>query len=1190
MHNYTIIFSLLILMMMPSCDQPAESHQASVGKPIVTKPAPPLSPAPSSAKPPLPKTVLAKVHPGVSASWQALGDSSHQEPHRAPYPEAAEWIGKFSPQITEYRDQKSGFLHPGIGLTKSMLNNMRDHVRAGHEPWLSSYQKMVAMNGGMNDAWFHTDKGQWTFIPWGNDGDFYSRRYRWDAQTAMLRTIRWYITGDERFRSEALRAIRTTFKLTGFNEHWDEQITWSTTTFKLCVVAEILRCSQGLTPETQWTDHDSQEFERVFKKSVRPWYDRGWHMLNQHQYCVKATLSAAIFFDDYEWYKQAVERYTSNGGGVGGPNGSIKSGLRDINHNGITGKAYPPGHAQLIEMGRDMGHSWGNAGGFGDNAQIIESQVTKVDPASGEVSTRPDAVSVFDWHNRQLLRGINFICKYNLGGPAVYLPNEMYWMVNKEERGRLQGLLGLYYYHYKYVAKLPENHPDFAYLVQAFKNMVPERDDTDSWGLGTLLFAPDEAYEPLLAKDIRNFQHLKFESPKNSYLFANLSFMEKGQSQVIHGHTPVQEFVAGSPEKLLLRFPLEDRDNPLKNPAIRPHLHLDMSKGPAEWESLHSFAQYGTMNLRYRSMGGRATLQIYRHWKPWLLATVKLPDTNGQWQTLDLSLEDKYFGACWIFELWGDAQYVDLCTLDYTGSAQLTPVKVTARPTRIGITGVKPILQMTFEDSLNNHGTAKIAPLIRDFAAKPQMATFVPSVGGGKALHLDGSVYLDYGFSPELQPPSMTFACCIRIPANPFRPSDQAPTMWDGEQVLFWTKKYNQDPGVIISSQGKRPLFFSIGGKRTFKNQDNKDQTDVREVYTEGNRAHVFALDSWAHLAVTYDAASGIAELYINGKKREIKEDLHLVKIDQPTAKEFRPVLETKNLIGTDKNSSKLTGINGAWYSCISKMDLDDLVLYPAAATASEINSLYQASMPKIVAPVFDHITGVTPILACSFDGHLQQSGSLTQRLVVRGKDQKACPPYFVDDGIQGKALHFANDSYLDLGGSPALEPRSVSYSAWIRPNDSIIGEQIFLWTKDRAEHEGWYINSSDKRALMLSIGSHRGADKGGIREVFVDRPRNEYFHPGEWTHVAVTYSHKTGDVALYINGEPMTTRESSRSPLTKDLLQASFVQQKVIGINGPYKSAYSQFDLDNLTIWPGAATPSEVKALYHSIKRAIDK
>jgi hypothetical protein len=609
---------------------------------------------------------------------------------------------------------------------------------------------------------------------------------------------------------------------------------------------------------------------------------------------------------------------------------------------------------------------------------------------------------------------------------------------------------------------------------------------------------------------------------------------------------------------------------------------MEIPPDGVEWETIYRFEQYGAMKLSYRSTGGNATLQIYRHWKQWPMAQVKLPDTQGEWRTIDLTLEDQYFGSCWIFELKGDAKWVDLGDLTYSGGKDVEVAKPVLPPTQIGITGVKPILNMTFEGTLNNQGTAKIAPIVRDFEAKPRDAKFVTCTGGGKALLLDGATYLDYGFSTELQPPSMTFACCIRILVDPLRPKSEPTAIWEGQQDLFCSKKYIEDPGVWIRSYGNRPISCIIGGKRTFKNQDNRDQNDVREVFAESNRTAIFAPDAWVHLAVTYDAASGNAAVYINGVKQTLKEDLHLIKIDKPTPREFLPKLETKNLIGTDKNSSKVTGISGGYFNCISQMAIDDLVLFPAAATEKEIATLYQASAPKIVIPAFDHITGVTPILSCKFDGNLDQGGSLKNRLAVRNKEMKETPAYFSDNGVHGKALCLRGDSYLDLGRSPMFEPRSVTYSAWIRYNNDMEEEQILLWTKDHFYDEGWYINSFNYRALMVSIGRDRGPDKGGTREVFVDRPRNEFFRKGEWTHVAVTYNHKTGEVAIYRNGKKMETRESSSSAFMKDLLKSSGFP-KVIGVNGSDRSRYSKFDIDDLAIWPGSATQDEIKSLYNA-------
>ncbi|KQX46894.1 MULTISPECIES: hypothetical protein [unclassified Paenibacillus] len=40
----------------------------------------------------------------------------------------------YLPTITEVTDE-AGFTHPGVGLTKELLENVRTKVRAGADPW-----------------------------------------------------------------------------------------------------------------------------------------------------------------------------------------------------------------------------------------------------------------------------------------------------------------------------------------------------------------------------------------------------------------------------------------------------------------------------------------------------------------------------------------------------------------------------------------------------------------------------------------------------------------------------------------------------------------------------------------------------------------------------------------------------------------------------------------------------------------------------------------------------------------------------------------------------------------------------------------------------------------------------------------------------------------------------------------------
>ena len=48
----------------------------------------------------------------------------------------------YLPTITEVTDE-AGFTHPGVGLTKELLENVRTKVRAGAEPWNTYFNSML---------------------------------------------------------------------------------------------------------------------------------------------------------------------------------------------------------------------------------------------------------------------------------------------------------------------------------------------------------------------------------------------------------------------------------------------------------------------------------------------------------------------------------------------------------------------------------------------------------------------------------------------------------------------------------------------------------------------------------------------------------------------------------------------------------------------------------------------------------------------------------------------------------------------------------------------------------------------------------------------------------------------------------------------------------------------------------------
>ena len=48
----------------------------------------------------------------------------------------------YLPQITQVTDD-AGFIHPGVGLTKELLDNVRSKVRAGAQPWTYYFNSML---------------------------------------------------------------------------------------------------------------------------------------------------------------------------------------------------------------------------------------------------------------------------------------------------------------------------------------------------------------------------------------------------------------------------------------------------------------------------------------------------------------------------------------------------------------------------------------------------------------------------------------------------------------------------------------------------------------------------------------------------------------------------------------------------------------------------------------------------------------------------------------------------------------------------------------------------------------------------------------------------------------------------------------------------------------------------------------
>ena len=148
-------------------------------------------------------------------------------------------------------------------MRQADLDNMRDHARAGDEPWNTAFNAFAGDSQSSKnpriyyESWndlFVNIRGPWAFtdangIYWSNPSDYVGTRANTDSETAYKQAIMWYITGDETYRSNAMTIIRSYSGIQSVVPH--TSFRFATMTYFLAAAAEILRYSDTQTAESE---------------------------------------------------------------------------------------------------------------------------------------------------------------------------------------------------------------------------------------------------------------------------------------------------------------------------------------------------------------------------------------------------------------------------------------------------------------------------------------------------------------------------------------------------------------------------------------------------------------------------------------------------------------------------------------------------------------------------------------------------------------------------------------------------------------------------------------------------------------------------------------------------------------------------------------------------------------------------
>lgn len=337
----------------------------------------------------------------------------------------------YLPAITPVTDA-AGFTHPGVGLTKELLENVRAKVRGGVEPWQYYFHTMLlaAPEAARNVRSANSRDGQ---MPLADhlDSQGIQGRLVADAPKAYAQALLYYLTGDETYRRNAMMILRIWSRLdpAKCKPYVDCYIHAGIPLNRMVMAAEIMRYTSCRTEELAWTEKDTADFTANLVVPVTEvlLHDQN-HFMNQHVYPLIGATAGYVFTGNRERYNEAVEWFTVNSTATDqGFNGAVKALFRWVTEEQkpgmIVGKGIPvEPHVQHQEMGRDQAHGGGDLTNAALMIRLLQAQATRLDPVAGTPSTAANAVDPVEFLDDRILAAADYFWKFMLGYDAGWTP------------------------------------------------------------------------------------------------------------------------------------------------------------------------------------------------------------------------------------------------------------------------------------------------------------------------------------------------------------------------------------------------------------------------------------------------------------------------------------------------------------------------------------------------------------------------------------------------------------------------------------------------------------------------------------------------------------------------------------------------------------------------------------------------
>ncbi|MDG4798024.1 lectin [Micromonospora sp. WMMD1082] len=195
----------------------------------------------------------------------------------------------------------TGFVHPGVHVSRGQLDFVRSRVQAGAQPWTSAFNQMM----NSRYASLTRNPAARAVVECGsysnpNNGCTDERE---DAIAAYTHALAWYVTGDSRYAQKSIQIMdawsATITSHTGSNAPL--QTGWAGSVWPRA--AEIIRYTYGSWP-------NATRFATMLRTVYLPVVRNGSNSNgNWELTMMEATVGIAVFLEDRAAYDAAVTRF-----------------------------------------------------------------------------------------------------------------------------------------------------------------------------------------------------------------------------------------------------------------------------------------------------------------------------------------------------------------------------------------------------------------------------------------------------------------------------------------------------------------------------------------------------------------------------------------------------------------------------------------------------------------------------------------------------------------------------------------------------------------------------------------------------------------------------------------------------------------------------------------------------------------